>query len=51
MSVVTCREVLEYYETSCFGEYHFVYLNIYIVTNKSYKTENYVLHWCVYSLV
>jgi len=22
-SVVTCREVLEYYETSYFGEYHF----------------------------
>jgi len=24
MSVVTCREVLEYYETSYFGEYQFV---------------------------
>jgi len=23
VSVVTCREVLEYYETSYFGEYHF----------------------------
>jgi len=27
------------------------YLNIYVVTNKSYKTKNYVLHWCVHSLV
>jgi len=24
MSVVTCREVLEYYETSYIGEYQFV---------------------------
>jgi len=24
MSVVTCREMLEYYETSYIGEYHFV---------------------------
>jgi len=24
VSVVTCREVLEYYETSYFGEYQFV---------------------------
>jgi len=24
MSVVTCREVLEYYEMSYFGEYQFV---------------------------
>jgi len=24
MSVVTCREVLEYYDTSCIGEYQFV---------------------------
>ena len=26
MSVVTCREVLEYYKHSYFGEYHFVLL-------------------------
>jgi len=24
VSVVTCREMLEYYEISHFGEYHFV---------------------------
>jgi len=51
MSVVTCREVLEYYETSYIGEYHFVLLNIFIVMNKSYKTKNYMLHWCVYFIV
>jgi len=27
------------------------YLNIYVVTNKNYKTENYMLHWRVYFLV
>jgi len=26
VSVVTCREVLEYYETSYFGEYDFVFI-------------------------
>jgi len=25
------------------------YLNIYVVTNKSYKTKNRVFHWCVFS--
>jgi len=50
VSVVTCREVLEYYETSSFGEYHLVLFE-YVVTNKSYKTKNYMFHWCVPSLV
>jgi len=27
------------------------YLNLYVVTNKSYKTKNYMLYWCVYFLV
>jgi len=26
-------------------------LNIFIVMNKSYKTKNYMLHWCVYFIV
>jgi len=26
VGVVTCREVLEYYETSYFGEYYFVFV-------------------------
>ena len=52
MSIVTCREVLEYYETSYFGENYFLfYLKIYIVINKIYKTKNRVFHWCVFSSV
>jgi len=27
------------------------HLNIFIVMNKSYKTKNYMLHWCVYFIV
>jgi len=27
------------------------HLNIYVVTNESYKTKNYVFHWCVFSSV
>jgi len=27
------------------------YLNIYAVTNKNYKTKNYMLHWCGQSVV
>jgi len=29
----------------------FVLFDLNVVTNKSYKTKTYLLHWCVHSLV
>ena len=51
VSVVKCREVLEYHETLYFGEYHFVLFELNVMTNKNCKTKNHVFHWCVFSSV
>jgi len=51
VSVVTCREVLEYYETSYFGEYQFVLFEHMSLWIKAYKIGNDVFLWRVFSSV
>jgi len=51
VSFVTCREVLEYLDTLNIGEYQFVlFLNIFIVMNKSYKKSKIICFTGVYIL-